>query len=116
MRKFDLDGSGTLDWLEFLSLWRSGPEFFRFEVCGDLSEDVLAVAEERVSAEAAVWTARLEVMYRTETEAIPEEVPDPTGLEARPVAPPVPMSPLTRRYQVYSGDWRDTVPLVTTTP
>ena len=35
MRKFDVDAGGTLDWLEFLQLWRSGAEFFHFTVrCG----------------------------------------------------------------------------------
>ena len=31
MKKHDIDNSGTLDFLEFLEVWKCGAEFFRFE-------------------------------------------------------------------------------------
>lgn len=115
MKKCDLDGSGSLDWLEFLALWRSGPEFFRFEVDADLSDDVVTIAAERVHQAAAVWTARLEEAFIEEANAlegggIDGELGslDATAADdAMPTPAPQPISPVTKRYQPRHGDWRD---------
>jgi len=60
MTKHDADHSGTLDWLEFIRMWRDGAEFFKFKLDATLADQVLQAATTELRKESEQWLRLLQ--------------------------------------------------------
>lgn len=63
MQKFDIDKSGTLDWLEFLHMWQDGAGFFRFKQDPGLATRVLKRATANVESDSKQWIGVLQKQF-----------------------------------------------------